>query len=65
MSSLAPPTRGTIPEAGSAAYGGVFIILSIFWDWFVEGVKPDLWDIVGMLICMVGAGIIMYAPRGN
>lgn len=48
-----------------AAYGGVFIILSILWGWFVEGIKPDLWDILGMLICMVGAGVIMYAPRGN
>ena len=48
-----------------AAYGGVFIILSIFWGCFVEDVKPDRWDIIGMLICMVGAAVIMYTPRSS
>lgn len=47
-----------------AAYGGVFIILSIFWGWLVDGIRPDASDIIGMLIYLVGVGFIMYTPRG-
>ncbi len=46
-----------------AAYGGVFVVMSIFWGWAVDGVKPDVFDIVGMLFCLVGVTFIMYAPR--
>jgi small multidrug resistance family-3 protein len=46
-----------------AAYGGVFVVMSIFWGWAVDGVRPDVFDIVGMLFCLVGVGFIMYAPR--
>jgi small multidrug resistance family-3 protein len=46
-----------------AAYGGVFIILSIFWGWLIDGVKPDASDIIGMFICLIGVGFIMYTPR--
>lgn len=48
-----------------AAYGGVFIILSIFWGWLIDRVKPDASDIIGMLFCLVGVGFIMYTPRGR
>ena len=46
-----------------AAYGGVFIIISLVWGWLIDGVKPDLSDLIGMLFCMVGVGFIMYTPR--
>lgn len=46
-----------------AAYGGVFIVLSLLWGWKIDGVTPDAYDIVGGLIALVGVGIIMYAPR--
>lgn len=46
-----------------AAYGGVFIILSVFWGWLIDGHRPDQWDIIGSAVCMAGVGIIMYAPR--
>jgi small multidrug resistance family-3 protein len=29
----------------------------------VEGFRPDRWDIAGGLICLVGAAIIIAAPR--
>ena len=48
-----------------AAYGGVFIILSILWSWQIDGVRPDLSDIIGMIFCLVGVGFIMYTPRGR
>jgi small multidrug resistance family-3 protein len=47
-----------------AAYGGVFIVLSILWGWKVDGVIPDTYDMVGGAIALAGVGIIMYWPRG-
>jgi len=46
-----------------AAYGGVYIASSLGWLWFVEGVRPDRWDIIGAGVCLVGAAIIIAAPR--
>ena len=46
-----------------AAYGGVFIVLSILWGWAIDRVEPDRYDIVGGLICLAGVGVIMYWPR--
>ncbi|WP_033067908.1 YnfA family protein [Thalassospira australica] len=46
-----------------AAYGGVYISASIFWMWVVERTTPDRWDMTGMLVCLLGAGIILFAPR--
>lgn len=47
-----------------AAYGGVYIASSLIWLWIIEGVRPDRWDIVGGLICLTGAAVILYGPRG-
>ena len=30
-----------------AAYGGVFIALSILWGWLIDGLRPDTYDIIG------------------
>lgn len=46
-----------------AAYGGVFIALSLVWGWWMDGRKPDVWDVTGALICLLGVMVIMYAPR--
>jgi len=46
-----------------AAYGGVYIAASLLWMWSVEGQRPDGWDIVGVSLCLVGAVIILAAPR--
>ncbi|MDF2569100.1 MAG: hypothetical protein K0R55_704 [Sporomusa sp.] len=46
-----------------AAYGGVFIVLSILWGWGVDKVAPDKFDIIGGLISLIGVLIIMYWPR--
>ncbi len=53
------------PAAGRAyaAYGGVYIAASLIWLWLVEGVSPDPWDLLGACVCLVGAGIILFAPR--
>lgn len=47
-----------------AAYGGVYIAASLAWLGAVEGRIPDRWDAVGAGICLVGAGVILLAPRG-
>lgn len=47
-----------------AAYGGIYITASLIWMWAVEGRRPDHWDLAGAVICLIGAGIILFAPRG-
>ena len=48
---------------GYAAYGGVFVALSILWGWWIDGERPDRFDVVGGSVCLVGVAIIMYWPR--
>lgn len=59
-------TRIDAANAGRAyaAYGGIYILSSLLWLWVVESVRPDRWDVVGASICMLGAGIILFGPRG-
>lgn len=47
-----------------AAYGGVYIASSLVWLWLVEGMRPDRWDLIGAGVCLLGAIIIIAAPRG-
>ncbi len=47
-----------------AAYGGVYICASLIWMALVEKTPPDRWDILGGLVCLVGAGLILFGPRG-
>jgi small multidrug resistance family-3 protein len=47
-----------------AAYGGVFIVLSILWGWKVDAIAPDRFDLIGGLVALAGVVIIMYWPRG-
>ncbi len=46
-----------------AAYGGIFIVLSLLWGWVVDRVKPDTYDIIGGSVVLIGILIILYAPR--
>ena len=48
-----------------AAYGGVYIAASVLWMWLAEGQRPDRWDLIGTAICLVGATIILTAPRAT
>lgn len=47
-----------------AAYGGIFIALSILWGWKIDEIIPDRFDIIGGAVALIGVGIIMYWPRG-
>jgi small multidrug resistance family-3 protein len=46
-----------------AAYGGVFVAGSLAWGMLVDGFRPDRYDLIGAAVCLVGVGVIMYAPR--
>ena len=58
-------TRIDTSNAGRAfaAYGGIYIVGSLAWLWVAEGIRPDRWDTAGALICLVGAGVILWGPR--
>ena len=48
-----------------AAYGGVFIVMALLWGWLVQGMRPDMFDIIGVTISLIGVVIIFYIPRKN
>lgn len=58
-------TRVEAPYAGRAyaAYGGIYIAASLAWLRGVEGVAPDRWDLLGSLVCVLGALVILLGPR--
>lgn len=47
-----------------AAYGGIFVVMSVLWGWTVDKIMPDRFDIIGGAICLIGVAVIMYWPRG-
>ncbi|WP_019153467.1 YnfA family protein [Robertmurraya massiliosenegalensis] len=53
------PTFGRV----YAAYGGVFIVLSILWGWGIDRKTPDLYDWLGGVICLIGVSVMLFAPR--
>lgn len=59
------PTFQKFPDFGRvyAAYGGIFVALSILWGWGIDKKIPDTYDIIGSLICILGVSVILWAPR--
>jgi small multidrug resistance family-3 protein len=57
--SLHPTAAGRV----YAAYGGVYVFVAILWLWIVDGIRPTLWDIIGVTVALLGMAIIMFAPR--
>jgi small multidrug resistance family-3 protein len=58
-------TLAPADQAGRAfaAYGGVYIVASLGWMAFVEGMRPDRWDAIGAALCLLGAAVILLGPR--
>lgn len=46
-----------------AAYGGVFVAGSLAWGIIFDKFHPDRYDLIGAAICLLGVGVIMFAPR--
>ncbi len=57
--SLHPTAAGRV----YAAYGGVYVSVALLWLWGVDGIRPNLWDFVGVAVTLLGMSIIMFAPR--
>ena len=58
-------TRVEATYAGRAyaAYGGVYVVASLFWLGLIERTRPLLSDWLGAALCLLGAGIILFGPR--
>lgn len=46
-----------------AAYGGVFIVMSLLWAYKMDNFSPDKYDIIGAIVALTGVSIIYFAPR--
>jgi small multidrug resistance family-3 protein len=46
-----------------AAYGGIFVAGSLAWGVIADGFRPDRYDLMGAAVCLLGVGVIMFAPR--
>lgn len=57
--TLQPTTFGK----AYATYGGIFIIASIIWGYWIDKKKPDRFDIIGSAVVLIGAAIIFYSPQ--
>lgn len=58
-------TFQTFPTFGRvyAASGGVFIVLSFLWGWFIDKETPDMYDWIGAGLCVAGVAVMLWAPR--
>jgi small multidrug resistance family-3 protein len=56
------PTLQAKPAFGRvySAYGGIFIVLSIFWARVVDGWHPDPFDILGTGLALFGVFIMVW-----
>lgn len=45
-----------------AAYGGVYVGAALVWLWAVDRVRPTTTDWIGVGVCLLGMGIIMFGP---
>ena len=46
-----------------AAYGGIFIIMAMGWGWLFERTVPDGFDVLGIMLAIIGVIVIFYMPR--
>lgn len=54
-------TRIDVALAGRAfaAYGGIYILMSLGWLWVVEKQIPNRTDLFGAALCLIGALVIL------
>ena len=46
-----------------ATYGGIFIVMALLWGLIFEKIVPDIYDIIGAVVAIIGVMVIFYAPR--
>lgn len=42
-----------------AAYGAMYVAVAVLWLVVVEGQRPDVWDITGVAVSLLGMAIIV------
>ncbi|WP_353420124.1 YnfA family protein [Staphylococcus coagulans] len=59
-------TFQTFPTFGRvyAAYGGVFIVMSLLWSYWIDKETPDKFDLIGGAISIIGVLIMVLPTRG-
>ncbi len=58
-------TKVNLEFAGRAyaIYGGIYIVSSLFWLYFVEKQSFNKWDLIGSVVCILGASIILIGNQ--
>ena len=46
-----------------AAYGGIYIVAALVWARWMEGRRPDLMDLTGAGLCLLGAMVLLFGRR--
>ena len=62
---VVPTLQPTHFSRAYAAYGAVFVVLSLAWGWLLDGRAPDRYDVLGAALCLGGMAVMMYAPRAG
>ena len=47
-----------------AAYGAIFIAMSLLWGWAIDRQRPDPKDWIGAAVSLIGAVIMMWPRAG-
>ena len=46
-----------------ATYGGIFVVSSIIWGYWVDKKRPDKFEIIGSVVVLAGVAVMFYFPR--
>jgi small multidrug resistance family-3 protein len=46
-----------------AAYGGMFILMSLVWGYYLDNFRPDRYDLLGVVFVIIGVYFIFYVKR--
>lgn len=57
--TLQPTTFGK----AYATYGGIFIVASLIWGYWIDKKRPDRFDIIGSAVVLIGVAIMFYSPQ--
>jgi small multidrug resistance family-3 protein len=57
--SLHPTAAGRV----YTAYGEVYVSVAMLWLWLVDAVRPTVWDVVGVVLCLAGMAVIMLGTH--
>lgn len=48
-----------------AAYGGVYVSVAVLMSLFVERRTPQVWELVGTALSLLGMSLIAFGPRSG